>query len=96
MIRGGAGAVVSLALALALASGCTGQGDDSGGAGAVAVDPVEYDLGGATVVLQGFEAGSRFRDMPVRVNGMIAVPEVGEGPFPVVDGAAREPPGVSD
>ncbi len=84
MTRHRAGAVVSLALALALASGCTSQGDDSGGSGAVAVDPVEYDLGGATVVLQGFEAGSRFRDMPVRVNGMIAVPEVGEGPFPVV------------
>ena len=84
MIRGRVWAAVPLALALVLVAGCGGPKVDSGGSGAVAVDPVEYDLGGATLVQQGFDADSRFRTMPVRVNGMIAVPEEGEGPFPVV------------
>lgn len=49
----------------------------------VPVDPVAYDLGGATIVQERVPVDSRFREMPVRVNGLIAVPE-GEGPFPVV------------
>jgi hypothetical protein len=41
-----------------------------------------YDLGETTIVQERFDVGDRFRDMPVPVRGMIAVPE-GEGPFPV-------------
>lgn len=42
-----------------------------------------YDLGEATVVQAGFPEDSRFRNMPVRLNGVLAVPP-GEGVFPVV------------
>lgn len=45
---------------------------------------VEYDLGEATVVQERFPEDSRFRNMPVRLNGLLAVPDEGEGPFPVV------------
>ena len=45
---------------------------------------VEYNLGEATIIQERFPADSRFRNMPVRLNGMIAVPTTGEGPFPVV------------
>jgi hypothetical protein len=41
-----------------------------------------YDLGQTTIVQERFEEGSGFRDMPVPLRGLIAVPE-GEGPFPV-------------
>jgi dienelactone hydrolase len=44
---------------------------------------VEYDLGETTVVQERFPADSRFRNMPVRLNGIIAVPPDG-GPYPVV------------
>ena len=44
---------------------------------------VEYDLGEATIVQERFPADSRFRNMPVRLNGVIAVPET-TGPHPVV------------
>jgi dienelactone hydrolase len=44
---------------------------------------VEYDLGETTIVQERFPADSRFRNMPVRLNGLIAVPEAG-GPHPVV------------
>jgi dienelactone hydrolase len=45
---------------------------------------VEYDLGEATVIQERFPEGDRFRDMPVRLNGVIAAPAEGDGPFPVV------------
>ena len=45
---------------------------------------VEYDLGEATVVQERFPEDSRFRNMPVRLNGLIAAPSEGDGPFPVV------------
>ena len=35
---------------------------------------VEYDLGEATIVQERFAEGDRFRNMPVRLNGLIAVP----------------------
>jgi dienelactone hydrolase len=56
------------------------------GASTTAVRPaaVEYNLGDATVVQAHFPEESRFHNMPVRLNGVIAVPTEGEGPFPVV------------
>ena len=52
---------------------------------ATAVPPaaVEYDLGEATIVQAQFPEDSRFRNMPVRLNGVIAAPAEG-GPYPVV------------
>ncbi len=44
---------------------------------------VTYDLGDATVVQANFPEDSRFRNMPVQLNGVIAAP-AGEGPYPVV------------
>jgi hypothetical protein len=44
---------------------------------------VEYDLGEAVVIQERFPAGDRFREMPVRLNGVIAAPAAG-GPYPVV------------
>ncbi len=44
---------------------------------------VEYDLGEATLVQARFPQDSRFRNMPVRLNGVIAAPPEG-GPYPVV------------
>jgi dienelactone hydrolase len=44
---------------------------------------VEYNLGETTVVQSRFPKDSRFHNMPVRLNGVIAAPE-GAGPFPVV------------
>ncbi|MFO7682327.1 MAG: hypothetical protein R6X34_19985 [Chloroflexota bacterium] len=45
---------------------------------------IEYDLGEATIMQTRFPENSRFRNMPVRLNGLIAVPKAGDGPFPVV------------
>lgn len=45
---------------------------------------VEYNLGDATIVQERFPEDSRFRNMPVRLNGLIGVPSRGDGPFPVV------------
>ena len=45
---------------------------------------VEYNLGEATIVQERFPEDDRFRDMPVRLNGVIAAPGEGDGPFPVV------------
>lgn len=45
---------------------------------------VFYNLGDAVVVQEQFPEGNRFRNMPVRLNGVMAVPTKGEGPFPVV------------
>ena len=45
---------------------------------------VEYNLGETTVTQARFPADSRFRNMPVRLNGIIAAPNQGAGPFPVV------------
>jgi hypothetical protein len=51
---------------------------------AVALPPaVEYDLGEATVVQALFPDDSRFHNMPVRLNGLIAVPTGEGGPYPV-------------
>ena len=44
---------------------------------------VEYNLGDATIIQERFAEDSGFRNMPVRLNGVIAVPEAG-GPHPVV------------
>ena len=43
----------------------------------------EYNLGEATIIQERFPAESRFRKMPVRLNGLIAAPAEG-GPHPVV------------
>jgi dienelactone hydrolase len=48
-----------------------------------APEAVEYDLGEAIVIQERFPADSRFREMPVRLNGVIATPATG-GPYPVV------------
>ena len=45
---------------------------------------VEYTLGDATITQSIFPEDSRFRNMPVRLNGVISVPQSGSGPFPVV------------
>lgn len=65
-----------------------------GAAAPVATDPaetgdllppaVEYDLGETTIVQDRFPEDSRFRNMPVRLNGVIAVPEGDAEPHPVV------------
>ena len=44
---------------------------------------VEYNLGEAAIVQERFPEDSRFRNMPVQLNGLIAAPEEG-GPYPVV------------
>ena len=44
---------------------------------------VFYDLGETTLIQDNFAADSRFRNMPARLNGVMAAP-TGEGPFPVV------------
>jgi hypothetical protein len=43
-----------------------------------------YDLGETTITQDRFPADSRFHNMPVRLNGLIAAPTTGTGPFPVV------------
>ncbi len=45
---------------------------------------VEYNLGETTILQARFPEESRFRQMPVRLNGLIAAPTAGQGPFPVV------------
>lgn len=45
---------------------------------------VEYNLGDATITQSHFPEDSRFRNMPVRLNGIIAVPMAQQGPRPVV------------
>lgn len=45
---------------------------------------VEYNLGETTIKQAQFPEDSRFRNMPIRLNGVIAVPTAGSGPFPVV------------
>jgi hypothetical protein len=48
------------------------------------LDVMEYNLGETTITQSVFPEDSRFRNMPVRLNGLIAVPD-GEGkPHPVV------------
>lgn len=43
-----------------------------------------YDLGEATVIQSRFPADSRFREMPVRLNGVIAAPSADGATHPVV------------
>lgn len=45
---------------------------------------VEYNLGEGTIIQERFPEGERFRTMPVRLNGVIAVPGGEGGPYPVV------------
>lgn len=49
---------------------------------------IAYDLGEAIIIQERFAGGARFREMPVRLNGVMAVPEAGEAdrgtPYPVV------------
>lgn len=45
---------------------------------------VEYNLGETTITQARFPEDSRFRNMPVRLNGIIAVPDGKDGPYPVV------------
>jgi len=45
---------------------------------------VEYNLGDTTITQSTFPEDSRFRNMPVRLNGIIAVPDGEGGPYPVV------------
>ena len=44
---------------------------------------VEYNLGDAVLIQDRFPADSRFREMPVRLNGVIATPTT-DRPAPVV------------
>ena len=44
---------------------------------------VEFDLGDAAIIQPQFPLESRFYTMPLRLNGVIAVPD-GSGPFPIV------------
>jgi dienelactone hydrolase len=53
-------------------------------ASAANLTAVEYNLGETTITQARFPKDSRFRNMPVRLNGLIAVPNRGEGPFPVI------------
>lgn len=43
----------------------------------------EYNLGEATIIQERFPEDSNFRNMPVRLNGVIAAP-ASDGPYPVV------------
>jgi dienelactone hydrolase len=45
---------------------------------------VAYNLGDAVLVQSQFPEGNRFRNMPVRLNGLIAAPAGQGGPHPVV------------
>jgi hypothetical protein len=50
---------------------------------------IEYNLGDATIIQDWFPEefqirGMPAREMPVRLNGIISVPDGGDGPFPVV------------
>lgn len=45
---------------------------------------VEYNLGETTIVQSRFPEDSRFHNMPVRLNGIIAAPSGEDGPYPVV------------
>jgi hypothetical protein len=44
----------------------------------------EYNLGETTIIQSMFPQDNRFHNMPVRLNGVIAVPDGDHGPFPVV------------
>ncbi len=45
---------------------------------------MEYNLGETTITQSMFPEDSRFRNMPVRLNGLIAVPDGDGAPYPVV------------
>jgi hypothetical protein len=45
---------------------------------------VEYNLGETTITQSMFPEDSRFRNMPVRLNGIIAAPSGEDGPYPVI------------
>jgi hypothetical protein len=52
---------------------------------------VEYDLGEATIIQERFPADSRFREMPVRLNGVIAAPAIQAGRAGRADPARHAP-----
>ena len=45
---------------------------------------VRYDLGELSVIQENFPPDSRFREMPVRLEGVLSVPDAGDGPHPVM------------
>jgi dienelactone hydrolase len=53
------------------------------GAAPALLAAIEYNLGETTIVQERFPEDSSFRNMPVRLNGVIAAPADG-GPYPVV------------
>ena len=61
----------------------TSQPDEAAGSANLPA-AVEYNLGETTISQSMFPEDSRFRNMPVRLNGMIAVPEGAAGLYPVV------------
>jgi hypothetical protein len=52
---------------------------------AVLPPAINYDLGEATLVQERFPEDSQFRNMPVRLNGLIATPDAMDAPAPVVE-----------
>jgi len=45
---------------------------------------VEYNLGETTITQSMFPEDGRFRNMPVRLNGIVGVPSGDGAPYPVV------------
>ena len=56
---------------------------------------VEYNLGETTITQSMFPEDSRFRNMPVRLNGIIAVPNGDGTAIPGCRHPARQPPRLS-
>lgn len=59
----------------------TSEVEEPGGA---LPEAIAYNLGEATLIQSRFPEDSRFREMPAQLNGLIAAPTTGVGPFPVV------------
>ena len=58
---------------------------------AVLPPAMNYDLGEATLVQERFPEDSRFRKMPVRLNGLIATPKAVDAPAPGGGDSSTEP-----
>ena len=69
--------------ATATEAAATATTEPTTGAGSDLPPAVFYDLGETTLIQDNFAEDSRFRNMPARLNGVMAAP-TGEGPFPVV------------
>src|SRR5512136_2497627 len=76
--------IIVLTLLVAVALSACGAPTTASTIAPASPKAVEYNLGEATIIQERFPADSRFRNMPVRLNGVIAVPTTGKGPFPVV------------